>query len=304
MKNYISGVSHVLGEHKGEFNDIEEFEALIKKFKLVNNPNYWDWGNYYSTEKTVFELADETMKKTLSKISIPAKDIDLVFFCSTGVGVGFKKVNAILGGLLHSNGIDHAEIVGHNFGGCTSIFYVSKIAKTLLKEGSYKNILVVTADKVPEGYDRMYNFGIYCDSASCFLISAEDKSGYELKNIHVGSDTKLMNGIMENRDSHFAHLNKIHTKATDFKGFKKEKVEKVFMTNLFKPILNINLSRIGYKKEQHFYKNIKDTGHCFASDPLVNLSAHEIDNPSAKGDTFLLGAMASGHAGFAIIQKI
>ncbi|AXG70226.1 3-oxoacyl-(acyl carrier protein) synthase III [Kordia sp. SMS9] len=304
MDIYMSGVSCTLGEKKYNFREIEEFQELIKKFGLTDKPDYWNWGNFHKAEKTLFEQAEITIAKTLNTISIAPEDIELVFFCCSAPGTDFSKVNTSLGNILVKNNISQVQIIGQNIGGCTSIFHVLRVAEALISQKLYKNILVVASDKVPKDSDRMYQFGIYSDCASSFLLSSEEKKGYKLKNVCVATDTKLMSGVMENRDSHFIHLNEVHSNLRTTDEFDKTKIEKVFMTNVFKPIMNINLSRLGYKSHQHFYDNIATTGHCFATDPLLNLITYENNSEMPSQTNYLLAAIASGHAAFASIEKV
>ena len=249
-------------------------------------------------------MVQAAILKTLELTEIPRDKIDLLIYCSAGTGEQYQQVNENLGYALKSIDLPNIQVVGQSFLGCVSIFSAIDIANELLKSGIKKNILIATSDKIIGDIVRFREFGIYSDSASAFLMSNEVDEGFELEGCVQGSDAKLMAGEMESNDSHFQNLQLSHQNMFSKIPYDISSIEKIFFTNIYKPLLQINTVRLGYKQHQYYIKNIQHYGHCFSSDPILNLVTYTEENEIAENSLFVLGAMALGHAGFCVIKKI
>lgn len=305
MEITLSGLSVELGELQCDFNEVEQFELLVKKYTLTNSPNYWGWGKYRRTVKSSYDLALLAASNTIEKSGVDCLKIDMIIYCSAGAGKQYHLVNQQMGKMLKDLKITNTHILGQCFMGCVSVFSAISLATILLKNDNCNNILIVTSDIITKDVNRFREFGIYSDSASSFLLSNKIKKGYKVLNTSVGSDFKLMAGEIEDNDSHFQHFNKIHLELYKKLDQSPADFEKIFITNLYKPLVHINIARLRYKQAQTFYDNIQKIGHCFSSDPFINLLTYEeqvTDNQTGK--YYILAAMATGHAGFCAIKKM
>lgn len=158
---------------------------------------------------------------------------------------------------------------------------------------------------VPGDVERFRKFAIYSDAASCFLLSSSPDGDYEVLGVTTSLSSQLMAGLTMDPDVHFRHLKDTHAKLTGSLQVDTKTISKVFMTNLYNPLVQINTSRLGYRAGQIFLKNIEQVGHCFSSDPLINLLDYKASVRGTEEDSpqaYMLAAMATGHAGFCLIQ--
>lgn len=305
MKVSLSGIVYQLGEETYNYSEANNFEALLGEYNLSNAPGYWGWGNFRRTRGSIFDLLRASIKRTLEAVPVTPDEVDLVLFCSAGSGEYYHVVNEKLGGLLHEAGLQHPLLLGQCFTGCVSVFSAIRLGLDLIRSNAYANILVVAVDKVPGDVERFRKFALYSDAASSFLLSGTCAGDYEVLEAAVHLDAYLMAGMPAGQDGHFQHLNVAHARVMrnldlDTKGFRK-----IFMTNLYKPLVQINTVRLGYSAKQCFFDNISRVGHCFSSDPFVNLNDYRAADPAGAagaGDLYMLAAMASGHAGFCAIR--
>jgi len=300
----LSGIAFSLGEEENDYSKAENFDNLLVDYTMTDMPDYWGWGKYRKASSSIYELLTKSIEKTISSVPISASGIDLVIFCSGSSIENFPLVNEKLGRLIHNAGIHEAFILGQCFTGCVSIFTAIKLSNELLKADVYKNILIITSDVISHGVDRFKRFALYSDSSSSFIMSKSFKGDYKILNVAISSSPELMSGLSTNHDSHFKHLNSVHNKLLTEIDLKATDFEKIFMTNLYIPLTQINSIRLGYGKEKGFYENIKRLGHCFSSDPLINLIDYRGANLNAvTKNKFMLAAMSTGHAGFCAIEE-
>ena len=301
MEIKLTGLAIHLGEEKKHFSDVESFEDKMTEYGLTISSPFWGWGSFHVSEKSSYEMAKAAISECLNNAAFSPEEIDVVMYCSAGTGEEYGLVNQKMGAVLHEMGLVNAQLFGQSFLGCVSVFSAIHMAKQMIESEACNNIMIVTADKIDNGANRFREFGIYSDSASAFVLSSKSENGFRVINTAFGSNYQLMSGNMESKDDHFKHLNSIHEKAYDGLSFDTKSPEKVFITNLYKPLLQINMVRLGYSKEQTYYENIEEVGHCFATDPFVNLQ-HYRESEANNDGTFVLAAMATGHAGFCIIE--
>ncbi|MEO1627466.1 MAG: hypothetical protein AAFV25_20110, partial [Bacteroidota bacterium] len=194
MNITLSGIAIELGEQEHHYQEADQFEARVEKYRMTNMPDYWGWGYFRSSQRTSYQLAQSAIRRSLEQSGLEAERIDLVIYCSAGPREAYQVVNEKMGSLLKELSISNAELFGQCFAGCVSIFSAIKVANVLLRSGQYRNVLIVTTDKIAGEAVRFREFGIYSDSASCFLLSSEIQEGFDLLSVAVGSDFKLMSG--------------------------------------------------------------------------------------------------------------
>lgn len=304
MKVSLSGIVYELGEECYPYTAVEQFDTLIEEYNLTHIPGYWGWGNFRKTNRSVYGLLETAIAGTLQQVHIAPADIDVVIFCSAGGGEYYHVANELLGKLLEGQQLKSPLIIGQCFTGCVSIFTGIRLGTDMIKNGLYRNILVVTVDKVPGDVNRFRKFALYSDAASSFLLSADDVGDFEVLNTIVCSDPALMSGAITEQDIHFRHLTDTHKQIYHQQDISPKEIEKVFVTNLYKPLVGINMIRLGYKGQQCYFDNIERNGHCFSSDPIINLADYMKHRSTSEHEAcFMLAAMATGHAGFSIIRE-
>jgi len=149
--------------------------GINKKFKAKNS-------QYAS------DLGIEAVKKLISEQNINISEIDFVIFCN-------QTPNHIL---PMSSPIIQKEIfnLNNDIGfidlsqGCSGYIYSLKIASSLIKSGSSKKVLIITADTYSKILDKndVSTLAIFGDAASASVIENLQSNNINIGNFSLGCD--------------------------------------------------------------------------------------------------------------------
>lgn len=272
-ENYsvISGVRYVLGEKKSRYN-----EALgYGKHNMPDIPDLWGWGDFYETKKEIVSLMIDTAKETIKESGISVQDIDCVILCSSSFPNHFQSHLGYCRDILQSLGIENSVCFGQTLNGCGALLSAISQANIFIKAREYENILIVSADKVPEGDMRLHSYALFSDGAASCLVSKPrgiDLKGNDNKySIQSTSNVQATEFIDENapynvdiiRDSNDALLTQV--------GLSVEDIKLLCTNNLYLPVVSMKEEEGGLDESLLFQRNILEKGHCFAADVLINL---------------------------------
>jgi 3-oxoacyl-[acyl-carrier-protein] synthase-3 len=133
---------------------------------------------HISEEKeTTSYMAAEAAKKAISKSGLTSRDIDLIIVATTTPDSTFpatacKVQDAI--GAKNAAAFDLQAV-------CSGFLYGLSVADSMIKGGSFKNILIIGADKMSSVIDwkDRSTCVLFGDGAGAFIISSTDKDSSE-----------------------------------------------------------------------------------------------------------------------------
>jgi 3-oxoacyl-[acyl-carrier-protein] synthase III len=287
----LGAISYVLGEQEGKYLDIENLSEVAARNQMIEDARLWGWGSFRKSEKSVIELSLESARQTISASGVPPRDIDMLMLCATEFPTGID-VHADYGKqLIEGLDLDNAFIVGVTLNRCATMLSALSLASDLVKSGRHRAVLVISSDKISSESDRFKKFAIFSDGACSCIVAAERLPGYSI--ICSASATDAVN-MTENGEIS-ARMAKIVTER--ILGHAKIRVgdiKVVLHNNIFLPIVRMKEQLGAFRNEQMFLDNIVKNGHCFGSDPLINLVDYAAKGSVRVGDYLLLASSTPG----------
>jgi 3-oxoacyl-[acyl-carrier-protein] synthase-3 len=247
---------------------------------------------YASSSQSQVDLAFESVRKTLEGSPVPAERIDALLYCTeNGAGYGFYGQFA---GWCARLGLKNAFPLGLFMAGCGNFGSALNLARGLLANGTFRNILLVTVYVELEGEARRLmepSVGILGDGSASCLMSAEEPLEFRLEHTRALAMNDL-GTISPSREFLRYNLENYKGRKRIFDEFYAETAYrpgdfKIMITNNYG--LNTQkgfASESGLPMEAIFMDNIPRWGHIQTSDVLINLASA---TPSlSRGETALL----------------
>jgi 3-oxoacyl-[acyl-carrier-protein] synthase-3 len=286
-KSIISAIEYELGNKQYTYQAASGFAEA----KMPDIPELWGWGNFYESGNGLEDMKVKAIQKTIDASELEPQDIEMVIISSSSFTPGIENNTKLSKGILSATGLNHAKIVGVTLNGCSGLLSAINLADAMIISGKYKNILIVSADVLPEQTNRFQSYGIFSDSCVSCIVKAESKSGYEiLKEVSL-SDLSMMND-----DAPFSSLlsQRANNSILDACSLNFSDITKIFCNNLFIPIVTVKEQEGGFIEEQLYRNNIADKGHCFSADTLINLQDYQEETDVHTGEYFILAADSPG----------
>ncbi|MFF4948035.1 3-oxoacyl-ACP synthase [Streptomyces chattanoogensis] len=291
---YLTAPGYLLGEIGQDHHEIPGFAARAREYGMQPDARLWGWGKVHRTEKPLEELVVETGKTVLAggrrdtgtgKPAIAPADVDFLVLCSTqfpgNAHTHGRFMETVMGGL----GLDCA-FLGLTLNRCTNLVTGLGVAEAFVRTGTYRNILVITADRCATESARMENFALFSDGAAGCLVTAQP-GDYEI----LGSAGAQDNQALDWHHDISADLSRqVNDTLLTRHGLTPGDLAGVLHTNLYTPVVVMKERLAGFTLGQLDTTNTARTGHCFAADPLINLA----DRRTEPGGYYLLAASVPG----------
>jgi len=286
----IESIAYEFGELKKPYTSVPNHKEIFESNNYPNMPELFGWGDYHKSKRDIFDLGITSAKRSLSQSLTKPNDIDAVFFCSTcfpGNEIDYISFNTRI---LRELNLSDAFLIGVTLNNCVSFLSSIMMACKLVECGTYKNILVITADKVYDENARLNNFALLSDSSASCIVSKSEASGYALISESFKSSDDPIDSYKGKDDPslYLKVMGEVLTKAdTNI-----ENIQAVLSNNIFKPITQQKERKLGFSKAQLYQKNVLLHGHCFSADTLINLLDYSQDKDINNGALFMLSSDA------------
>lgn len=297
----IAAPHYVVGELELEVDGIEGRKELLADYGMPDIKDLWGWQFYRKTQKRSVDMAYDTAAGTIARSGVAAGEIDALFVCCSDP-LNYYAQNAFLAELSGRLGL------GSNFSswiggaGCVSLFSAIRLAAALVGEGAVRHVLIVTVDRIANETSRFQRYGVLSDGACSLLVTDATQADYAIVGVKVmSSPASLANGGVDFQekcqliDAVFADLKA----ATDFDTTDAA----VFGTNVFVPVQELELSVMPVDSLLAYQKNVLRYGHCYASDPLINLIDFYAESGNEKVSRSIMASTAHGHFGAVLLQR-
>jgi 3-oxoacyl-[acyl-carrier-protein] synthase-3 len=216
---------------------------------------------------------------------------------------------------------------------CTGLIYALSIAKAFIEAGTYKNILIIAAEKLSSivNYKDRSTCVLFGDGAAACIVGSEGE-GLEIESVCLGADGEqselliMPGGGSRNPTSAETLEQGLHyIKMTGSEVFKhavrrmesacKECLEQAKMTEediawviphqANERIIDAIAKRFKHLSSDHVYKTVHKYGNTSASSVGIALDELMKEGTVQKGESILLTAFGSGFTwGAAILKKI
>ncbi|HDI2995302.1 hypothetical protein OHW01_12190 [Acinetobacter baumannii] len=295
----IKGLNYSLGK-------IESIDKVINNPDLLSKLRNKGLETFSNSELTPAELAYLSINKTIESAGIDPKDIEVVVYASTSFWRKNFYTEYDIAWLMHTLKLENAFPIGIFLPGCANAINALHVAVNLVKADNYKNVLVVTTDKVnPESNDYRLmkpDISILSDAASSFIVSCENDIDFKVDSIYHHSFPHMWNLDYEHdfvanlvatfKGSQIAIENILKKSSLDY-----SEISKIFMNNYNIPVIEMIGKKCGFSENQIYLNNVKKIAHAYASDTLINMKDHIDSINIGKNEHFLL--LGTGHKNWA-----
>jgi 3-oxoacyl-[acyl-carrier-protein] synthase-3 len=299
---HLRGPRYALGEIEVDHATIEHFAERIAELKLPTNAKLMGWGTVRRSERTLEELAVESGRATLAAAGAAAADVDALIVCSTRVPGSSDGHGAFMESVLAGIGLGDIAFYSQTLNRCTNLLAAIDVAHAFVRSGRYRCVLVVTADKVDEGGDRVASYALFSDAAASCLVAADagDGAGYEIAGCANAQDAASLEWTKE-ISSDLAR--RVNDELLSPLGMKVGDVDGLMHLNIVKPLISIKEMQAGFSAAQMYTGNIGRLGHCFAADPLINLADREELGHVRPDGWYLLAASVPGSRAAVLLHR-
>jgi 3-oxoacyl-[acyl-carrier-protein] synthase-3 len=305
---FLRGPSYVLGEREVDHTAIGNVAELASAFKMAPNAGLWGWGTVRTTERDLDDLAAESGRATLRAAGAAPASVDALVLCSTRIPGPAEDHGRFLQNVLTGIGLPDIPFYGQNLNRCVNMLAGLDVAAAFVASGRYRQVLVITADKVAAGADRMSRFAMFSDGAASCLASAEagaaapaGSGSYEFLGCANAQDTATLEWTKE-ISSDLAR--EVNDQLLAPHGLKLGDIAALMHANLFKPLVFMKERQAGFTDEQLYLGNIPRIGHCFAADPLINLVDRAALGHVGVGRYCLLASSVPGSRIGALLRRV
>jgi 3-oxoacyl-[acyl-carrier-protein] synthase III len=333
---FVRGASYVLGERERDHTAIANLNELACRFRMAPNAGLWGWGHIRTTARALEELAVDTGIATLRAAGLRASSVDALVLCSNRIPGPAEGHGQFVANVLTGIGLDDIPCYGQNLNRCVNMLAGLDVAQAFVASGRYRQVLVITTDRVAAGADRMSQFALFSDGAASCIVAAEPGSGggngnggnggeggdghrgsggapgddgvrgdhdasYELLGCATAQDTATLEWTKE-ISSDLAR--QVNDRLLTPSGLRLRDITGLMHANLFKPLVVMKERQAGFSADQLYLDNVTRIGHCFAADPLINLVDRAALGHVGEGHYFLLASSVPGSRIGALLKRV
>ena len=131
------------------------------------------------------DMGFHAAKKALDASQVAPEELDLILFATLTPDYLFPSTACLIQTRLGASNAAALDVQA----ACTGFLYALSIAKAFIESGAYKNILVVSAEKLSSivDYTDRNTCVLFGDGASACIVNDADQ-GYTIENVTLGAD--------------------------------------------------------------------------------------------------------------------
>ena len=304
----LTAPRYVLGEAEEPYTAVQDLEARVAQFGIPMAPQRWGWGSFFRTERTLVELAvasgNATLDATLDGSAAARDAVDGLIICTSSFPQSVHDHKGFLGSLLDGLGLARVAFAcGMTLNRCNNLLAALHLARCMVSSGSHRQILVVATDRVVDEAVRLEKFALFSDGAASCLVGAEEQGpdSFEVLASASAQDPAAL-AVRDEIDSQLAvAVNEELERAT---GISPEKVTALLPANLVRPLTALKERQAGFTSAQLRMDNIERIGHCFAADPLINLTDLVTSGEAEIDGLYLLASSVPGARHGVLLRKV
>ncbi|MGW4512530.1 3-oxoacyl-ACP synthase [Streptomyces sp. NPDC004393] len=300
---FLVAPRYVLGEIEEPHTALTDLASRAAHYGIPVAPRTWGWGSYFRTERSTVELAVDSGNATLEASGAPRGSVDGVIVCTSSFPGSVDDHAGFLGAVLGGLALPSVSFAfGMTLNRCNNLLAALHVAVSLVRAGSRRRVLVVTADRIRDEAVRLEKFALFSDGAASCLVSAEEgPDGFAVLASASAQDAAVL-GLRDQIDSRLAvAVNAELERAT---GIPPEKITALLPANLVRPLVTMKERQAGFRAAQMRIGNIERLGHCFAADPLINLVDLLASGEQEPDGLYLLASSVPGARHSVLLRKL
>ncbi|MEU4621949.1 3-oxoacyl-ACP synthase [Actinoplanes sp. NPDC023801] len=289
----------MLGETASHHSETPELEVRAGELGLPYAPDLWGWGHVHRSRKSLEDLAIEAGKATLRAAGVDPSSVDALVLCCTSFPGGADSHGSFVRAISEGLGTGETDFLGITLDRCTNMLAGLRVAEAFVTAGIHRRVLVVTTDRVTVEAERLAKFALLSDGAAAVLVSDGDGE-YEIvasAAAHEMKDLDWSNQISPDLSR------RVNTQLMKRAAMGIDQVDILMHTNIFEAIIVMKEFQAGFSAAQLYTGNIARVGHCFAADPIINLTDLAAAGRLRDNGHYLLAASVPGARYGVLLRK-
>jgi 3-oxoacyl-[acyl-carrier-protein] synthase-3 len=287
---FLSGPQYVLGETASHHTETPDLQARAGDLGIPYAPDLWGWGHVHRSRRSLEELAVEAGKATLRAAGVDPSSVDALVLCCTSFPGGPDSHGSFVRTISEGLGTGETDFVGITLDRCTNLLAGLRVAEAFVAAGIHRRVLVVTTDRVTDEAERLAKFALFSDGAAAVLVSDTDGE-YEIlasAAAHEMKDLEWSNQISPDLSR------RVNAELMKRASMDVDQVDILLHTNIFQAVVVMKELQAGFGAAQLYTDNIARVGHCFAADPIINLTDLAAAGRLRDNGHYLLAASVPG----------
>jgi 3-oxoacyl-[acyl-carrier-protein] synthase III len=261
-----------------------------------------------------FRLAAAAAREALNRAGLPPGRVDLIIDYSTLPGP--EAAHAPLAHALAADlGLEASLNLNLKYSGCAAFHVAVKLAAGLMNSDEQLRVaLLVAGDSAPEGSRSLLPITIQGDAGSAALLCRDSARGAEIVATEVMTLGRLHGLIEYTRDEHgrpvlavdatrveeevlpvyYLHFHRLVGKVLESAGLSRDAVALVVYANVSGSDSRGFARSLGFDPAIVRTPGLRDCGHTFASDLVLNYTMLEAAGQVKPGDWLLFAAAGIG----------
>lgn len=264
------------------------------------------------------EMALHAARELIEEAGVAPDEIDLILYagaltssstmaCDTGDDGSVLRLSDVMdffkypvSALQSELDLTRAAVAGVDQQGCASVFSAVRLGRAMLiAEPEMETVLVVSADRLPQGAKREIVYNLVSDGACAALLRRSNGRAARNRIIACHQITKGAYwdaGSLEHEvvAAYFPTAQTVVAELLRKAGVTMQDVRWVIPHNVSLRSWEILLGLLGCPREKLFAANIPRIGHTIAADNFINLRDAEDAGLIAPGDLLLLFTFGYG----------
>lgn len=304
----LTAPRYVLGEVEEPYTAVRDLTARVAHFAIPMAPRSWGWGSFFRTGRSLVELAvasgTATLDAALDAAGTVRDAVDGLILCTSSFPGSVDDHAGFLGSVLGGLGLTRVAFAcGMTLNRCNNLLAALHLARSLVGSGSHRLVLVVATDRIADEATRLEKFALFSDGAASCLVGADAQGpdSFEVLASASAQDPAVL-GVRDEIDSRLSiAVNAELERAT---GVSPEKVAALLPANLVRPLTALKERQAGFTPAQIRMGNIERIGHCFASDPVINLVDLVASGEAETDGLYLLASSVPGARHGVLLRKV
>lgn len=302
---YLKGISYELEEPRSidQLEDLQQNPDLLAQLKSVGV------ASYSASRKSPTELVAACATRTLWKAKTDPKAVDLLVFATTSFWEP-EYYGKDIQSLVTKLQLENVYPIGVTFSECANLIVALAVGADAIRQGGYRNVLVVSADKSQAGKSRIVppDVSVASDAAASVLLTGEGTGPYELLStsrymIPLAFERAASENFAQYLKMTTRGIHEISARTMAAVGKTPEDFAWLITNNYNTSVSSLFASQTGFAPERVYTKNIARYGHGYGADNLINLYDCAGEHPPQPGDLFCLLASGPNMWATAVVRK-
>lgn len=293
----LSGITYEIGETDLDVEALPGKREMLAANDMPDMKDVWGWDRCRKTERAWLAFGIDAARRTLADTD--PEDIDAVIVCS-GQRCNYFQQNQLIAQLAQT--LRLGEFQSHWLGGagCVTLFAAICLANTAIASETARRVLVLAVDRVEEDMHRFQRFGVLSDAACSFMVHDAAQADFTLIDAKTLSSAATLSRT-EDFQPKCQLVQSVLERFGGPQGFDFARVEAFLGPNVFLPIQELELSLLPVDYALAYQENTARYGHCFCSDPIINLVDFHATSPGRS--VSLMAATGHGHFGIVALER-